>query len=58
MALHLGSYENLIVNLAGVAYNIQFYTELPITNGVRLISSDNYILKDINGIYLTAKEED
>jgi hypothetical protein len=30
----------------------------PITNNQKLLSSDNYILKDKNGIYLTAKKED
>lgn len=29
-----------------------------IPNGVILQSSDNYILRDINGRYLTAKESD
>lgn len=29
----------------------------PITNGIRLLSSEGYILTDSNGLYLTAKED-
>jgi hypothetical protein len=29
----------------------------PVTNGVKLVSSDNHILKDSKGLYLLAKED-
>ena len=58
MALYLGSSQELKVNLDGVVYRFNLYVETPITNGVRLLSSDDYILKDSNGIYLTSKESE
>lgn len=57
MALHLGSSENLKVHLDDIVYYLNIYSETPITNGVRLLSSENYILKDSNGTYLTTKED-
>ncbi len=57
MALYLG--ENKVkINLDGVVYCLNLFSEIPITNGIRLLSSDNYILQDSNGIYLTAKESE
>lgn len=56
MALYLGSSENLKVNLDGVVYYLNLYSETPITNGTRLLSSEWYILKDSNGLYLTTEE--
>ena len=57
MALYLGS-EKVQVYLDNVKYNLQLYIETLMTNGVTLLSSDNYILKDANGAYLTAKEDE
>jgi hypothetical protein len=57
MALYLGNSEKLKFNLSGAVYNLNLFSTTPITNGVRLLSSDNYILKDSNGIYLTTKEK-
>ena len=56
MALYLGS-DKLKINLNGVAYNLNLYSTNPITNGVRLLSSEGYILKDSNGLYITTKED-
>lgn len=58
MALHLGSYENLIVNFGDECYALEFYSNTPITNGVRLLTSDSYILNDSNGVYLTTNESE
>lgn len=55
MALYLGS-EIKKVNINGVVYKLNLFSTTPIFNGIRLLSSDNYILKDANGLYLTAKE--
>lgn len=52
MALYLGSSEKLKMNLDGVICCLNLFSTTPITNGVKLLSSDNYILKDSNGIYL------
>ena len=58
MSLYLGNSEKLKVNLNNVIYRFMLFSENPITNGTRLLSSDNYTLKDSNGIYLTIKEGD
>ena len=57
MALYLGSSEKLKINLDGVTYYLNLFSETPITNGIRLLSSEGYILKDSNGLYVTTKEE-
>jgi hypothetical protein len=55
MALYLG--ENKVkINLDGVIYCLNLFSEIPITNGIRLLSSDNYILTDSSKVYLTVKE--
>lgn len=58
MALHLGSSKNLKITNTGTKMKFNFYTVEPIINGIRLLSSDNYILKDSNGLYLTVKESE
>ena len=57
MALYLGN-DKVKVNLNGLLYDVNFHSEIPITNDIRLLSSEGYILKDSNGLYLTAKKED
>lgn len=56
MALYLGS-EKKQLNLNGLAYCLNLFSATPIVNGVQLLSSDNYVLKDSNGLYITANEE-
>lgn len=56
MALYLGNDEikrKVISN--NIIYSFKLFTEIIMTNGVRLLSSDNYTLKDSNGLYLTVK---
>ena len=57
MALYLGS-EKVKINLNGDVYDLKLFSDKPILNGVLLLSSEGYILKDINNIYLTAKEDE
>ena len=57
MALYLGR-DKVKINLNGVAYCLNLFSTAPITNGVLLLSSDDYILQDFNGIYLTSKESE
>lgn len=57
MALYLGN-DKVKINLDSIVYNLNLYSATPITNGVILLSSDNYILKDSNGLYLTTKESE
>jgi hypothetical protein len=56
MALYIGA-KKVRINLDGIAYYLNLFSKTPITNGVRLLSSEGYILKDSNGLYLTTKEE-
>lgn len=55
MALYLGG-NKVKININNVKYSMKFFSETLITNGIRLLSSEGYILKDSNGVYITAKE--
>lgn len=57
MGLYLGN-NQIKIHLNGDKCSLNLFSETPITNGVVLLSSDNYILKDINGLYVTAKEDE
>jgi hypothetical protein len=57
MALYLGR-DKVKINLNGVVYCLNLFSATPITNGILLLSSDGYILKDSNGLYLTSKESE
>lgn len=56
MGLRLGSGKPLKVNASHGICRFNLYTKTPITNGIRLLSSEGYILKDNKGVYLTVKE--
>lgn len=58
MALYLGSSGNLKIILNGIVYSVELIPIAPVLNNIALLSSDNYILKDLNGVCLTAKESD
>lgn len=58
MALYVGSEEKRKVILDGVVYRFNLFTTAPITNFIRLLSLDNYTLKDSNGLYLTVEEDE
>ena len=53
MALFLGSSEKLKLWLSSNRFSLIIPAPVYTVNGVRLLSSDNYILKDSNGLYLT-----
>lgn len=58
MALYLGNSGKLKVQtLSGVCHFIVSSVS-SILSKITLKSSDNYILKDSNGVYLTAKEDE
>ena len=57
MSTFLGN-DKVRVFIGGIEYNIEFYSENLITNGVVLLSADGYILQDVEGTYITAKEGD
>lgn len=54
MALYIAGKEYKI-NINGEACGVQFFSSIPITNGIRLLSLDDFILKDINGLFLTTE---
>lgn len=57
MAIYVGDKKcKFIIN--GVVCNINIPTLTPITNGIRLLSFDDYTLKDINNLYITARESE
>ena len=58
MALYLGSSEKQKIVLDGNTYFMNLFSKILITNGDVLLSSDNYILKDSNGLFLTVKESE
>ena len=57
MALYFGS-EKVKLNIDGLVYSLNLFSEIPILNGIMLLSSEGYILKDSNGLFLTAKESE
>ena len=58
MALFLGSKKKKF-NFGRSSFDLNFFTSSsrPITNGIRLLSSDGRTLKDSKGLYLTTKKE-
>lgn len=58
MALYLGNSEKLKININGIAYCLNLLFEVPIENGIRLLSSEGFFLKDSNELYLTVKESE
>jgi hypothetical protein len=55
MALYLGN-NKVKININNTTCSLQLFSKTPITNGIKLLSLDKYILKDSNGLYLTVKE--
>lgn len=57
MALYLGDSEKLKINLGDAIYIMNIFSALLTIKEIILSSSDGYILKDFNGLYLIPKEE-
>ena len=55
MPLYLGN-EKVKINLNGIVYKLNLYSSKKIEDIIRLLSSDRYILKDSNGLYLIPKD--
>ena len=51
MALYLGR-DRVNINLGGILYRLNLLSNMPIYDGVKLLSSDGYILQDSTGLYL------
>lgn len=59
MAIYLGNSGKLKLNINHTICRLIIppSSSFPNINDVLLMSFDNYILKDSNGVYLTAKED-
>lgn len=57
MGLYLGS-EKLKINMNNSKVCLNLFSSTSIVNNKFLMSSDNYVLKDSNGVYLTVKENE
>jgi len=57
MSLYLGS-QKCKINIDGIARLLNIPSVDVFVNGILLMSSDNYILKDSKGVYLTVKEDE
>jgi hypothetical protein len=55
MALYVGGIKRKVI-LNGNVYSMNIYSSTPITNGIKLLTSEGYILVDLNGLYITAKD--
>lgn len=58
MGFYIGESKKQKVIIDGVIYRFDVFSEELITNGMRLLSSDGYVLIDSKLLYLTAKESD
>ena len=58
MALYLGNSGKQKINANNTICRLIILSPSPVLNNIMLLSFDNYILKDSNGVYLTAKEEE
>lgn len=56
MALYLGDNKKLKVISNGVTYCFRILTTAPVIKGIKLLSSEGYVLRDKNGMYLTVKD--
>ena len=57
MALYLGGNKVKIFDASGNLFNLNIYSQNIITNGIKLITSDNYIITDSQGVYITVLED-
>jgi hypothetical protein len=58
MYLYLGNSERLKIVTSSGACQLVIQEFADFTNGIKLKSFDNYILKDSNDVYLTVKEDE
>ena len=57
MAIYLCN-NKVKINLNGIMCSLNLFSSNLILNGVLLLASEGYILKDSNGLYLTTKESE
>ena len=57
MGLYLNG-TKVKINVNNIQQGLKFLSIIPITNGIRLLDSNGYILKDSKNLYLTFKEDE
>ena len=55
MGVYLGTNKVRVI-MDGVLYDLHIAEVAPVITGIKLLSSDGYVLKDLNGLYITTKE--
>ena len=58
MIFHIGSSENLKLKIDGKKYSFNLPSLIPVTEGIKTLSKDGYILKDADGLYIILKDGD
>lgn len=58
MALYLGTRKSTVYLDDNIPYRLRFYKTIPVILGVLLITSDDFVLRDNTGVYLTVKESE
>ena len=57
MALYIGNTKSKII-LNDIVFNLNLFSGILTVNGIKLLSYDGCVLKDCNGLYLTAKDDE
>ena len=57
MGLYLNG-KKVKLNINSASYYLNIYSTAVILNGIKLLTSNNEILKDSSGLYLTVKESE
>lgn len=57
MGLYVGIGDKVVVNSGGIRYRLNLFSSSLVTDGIGLLSSERYRLKDRNGVYLLASEK-
>lgn len=56
MAIYIGDNTKLNLRLGADSFNFIIGADSNFVQLVKMLSSDNYVLKDLNGLYLIPKE--
>lgn len=57
MTIYFGSQKQKLY-FGQIKIAMQLFSEIPVLNGKQLFSSDDYVLTDKNGVYLTVRKEE
>lgn len=58
MALYLGSSEKLKISLSDIICSCNFLFTTPVIEGIQLLTLDDCVLRDVNGLYLTVNGDE